>query len=98
MTDRQPYIDALSRALPGGGWIACSLDPLRIRSQAFEEICILFPTDGRCPHMTLTRYPYHLPVEPEALAVEARRAVGRRLERMAEATKILRAMCFPVGG
>jgi len=90
MTDRQPYIDALSRAVPRGQWIACGMDPSRIRSLAIEELCILFPSDGRHPHLTLYRYPYHLSVEPEVLAVEVGRILRGRAERMESEAGLLR--------
>jgi hypothetical protein len=67
MTDRQPYIDALAAALPGGQWVACGLSPNRIRSEAFEDMDILFAHD-RPPTLTIMRRPYILPVDPQRCA------------------------------
>lgn len=97
MTDRQPYIDALKDACPGGGWAACGLSPIRIRSLAFERVDIMF-APGHAPCLTVCRHTYSLPTDPEALASAVYCALIAQAVESERAAKMLRAMCFPMGG
>lgn len=96
MTDRQPYIDALKDACPGGGWTACGFSPIRIRS-IFEEVNIRLGHD-LCPCLTIRRYTYMLPLDPEALASAVYCALIAQAVESERAAKVLRRMCFPMGG
>lgn len=97
MTDRQPYIDALKDACPGGGWTACGLSPDHIRSLTFEEVSIRLGHD-LCPCLTIRRYTYMLPLDPVALAVAVYVALKAQADESERAAKMLRRMCFPMGG
>jgi hypothetical protein len=97
MTDRQPYIAALMDACPGGGWAACGLSPIRIRSLAFERVDIMFGHD-LAPRLTICRTTYSLPLDPEALALQVYAALQAQAVESERAAKMLRAMCFPMGG
>lgn len=94
MTDRQPYIDALSRALPGGLWTACNLSPIRIRSQAFEAVDIMFAAD-HAPCLSICRLTYTLPADPYDLALNVRRILWQRADEMVRSATMLRRMLSP---
>lgn len=97
MTDRQPYIDALKDACPGGGWAACGLSPIRIRNLPFERVDIMF-APGHAPCLTVCRHTYSLPTDPEALARQVYLALDAQAYESERAAKMPRAMCFPMGG
>lgn len=97
MTDRQPYIAALKDACPGGQWVACGLSSDHIRSLTFEEVNVRLGLD-LCPRLTIRRYTYMLPLDPEALAVAVYLALTAQADESERAAKVLRRMCFPMGG